>query len=281
MGNKLKKNAAGKAVSIPVDDGAEVIGRKLSFAASEAYKLLRTNLMFALPDEGKCRVIGVTSALRDEGKSTLSINLCYTIAQTGKRVLLIDGDMRLPVIAARTGLPGKPGLSNLLAGLCSEKDVVQASELADSMFVITAGDVPPNPSELLASARMEAALTFYAQQFDFIVLDMPPVSAVADSLVVTKLIDGMLVAVRRDYCERKVLDDTLRSLRYLDARILGFVMTYGAVEKSGYHKKYGKRRGKYGYGYSYGYGYGYENAAQQTTDSAAEKGKPSGQNPGV
>ena len=135
-----------------------IIGEYLSFAATEAYKLLRTNLMFALPDQGKCRVVGVTSALRNEGKSTLAINLAYTVAQAGYRVLLIDGDMRLPTLAKRLNIPKRPGLSNLLAGLCTVQDAVQTSDLLDNLKAIAAGDIPPNPSELLASARMETLL---------------------------------------------------------------------------------------------------------------------------
>ena len=95
-----------------------MLGDRLSFAASEAYKLLRTNLTFALPDEQRCRVVGITSASRGEGKSTTSINLAYTIAETGKRVLLVEADMRRPNLARRLAIDPAPGLSNLLAGLC-------------------------------------------------------------------------------------------------------------------------------------------------------------------
>ena len=94
---------------------------ELSFAAAESYKLLRTNLLFALPDQ-ECRIIGVTSSIRGEGKSTTAVNLAYTLAQTGKKVLLIDGDMRLPTIAQKLDLAATPGLSNLLAGLNTERE---------------------------------------------------------------------------------------------------------------------------------------------------------------
>lgn len=93
-----------------------MLGDRLSFAASEAYKLLRTNLTFALPDEQRCRVVGITSASRGEGKSTTSINLAYTIAETGKRVLLVEADMRRPNLARRLAIDPAPGLSNLLPG---------------------------------------------------------------------------------------------------------------------------------------------------------------------
>ena len=174
-----------------------IIGEYLSFAATEAYKLLRTNLMFALPDQGKCRVVGVTSALRNEGKSTLAINLAYTVSQAGYRVLLIDGDMRLPTLAKRLNIPKRPGLSNLLAGLCTVQDAVQTSDLLDNLKAIAAGDIPPNPSELLSSARMETLLRELGADYDFILLDLPPVTAVTDGLVISKLVDGMIVVVCR------------------------------------------------------------------------------------
>ena len=209
-----------------------IIGEYLSFAATEAYKLLRTNLMFALPDQGKCRVVGVTSALRNEGKSTLAINLAYTVAQAGYRVLLIDGDMRLPT--------------------CTVQDAVQTSDLLDNLKAIAAGDIPPNPSELLASARMETLLRELGADYDFILLDLPPVTAVTDGLVISKLVDGMIVVVCRGYCEKKLLEAALRNMKYLNIKILGFVMTRGSVDKSGYGKRYGKYKKGYGGYYSYG-----------------------------
>ena len=97
---------------------------QLSFTAAESYKQLRANMLFALPDENKCRLVGVTSAIRGEGKSTTAINLAYTIAETGREVLLIDADMRLPSVAKKLEINVKPGLSNLLAGLCSVEKAV-------------------------------------------------------------------------------------------------------------------------------------------------------------
>ena len=125
----------------------------LSFAASEAYKLLRTNLLFSLPEKG-CHIIGVTSSVRGEGKSTTSINLSYTIAQSGKRVLLIDADMRIPSVAIKLDLNEAPGLSNLIAGMHSEGSCMRQSNQLENWYILPAGDIPPNPSELLGSERM-------------------------------------------------------------------------------------------------------------------------------
>lgn len=230
----------------------EMLGEHLSFAASEAYKLLRTNLMFALPDEQKCRVVGLTSAVRGEGKSTTTINLAFSLAQTGKRVLVVEADMRLPTISKRLGLEDAQGLSNLLAGLSSGAEVMQSSGLHENLWVITAGDIPPNPSELLGSEQMRVTIEVLGKNFDFILLDLPPVNAVSDPLVVSKLVSGMIVVVRQNYSNRRSLSEAIRQLRFVNAKLLGFVMTGSDISAKG-KKRYGK---KYGYNYDYNYGYG-------------------------
>ena len=230
---------------------------ELNFAAAEAYKLLRTNLLFALPEQ-ECRIIGVTSSIRGEGKSTTSVNLAYTLAQTGKRVLLIDGDMRLPTIAQKLEMTGTPGLSNLLAGLSAERNCLRKSSYFDNWYILPAGDIPPNPSELLGSERMHSLLDRYKDVFDYILLDLPPVNIVVDALVITKWTDGVVVVVRENYTDRRALDACMYQVEKLGAKMLGFVMTGANVGGSSYKNygkyKYGKRYGGYdGYGYSYGY----------------------------
>lgn len=223
-----------------------LLGDRLSFAASEAYKLLRANLEFALPDEQGCRVVGVTSSVRGEGKSTTTLNLAYSIAETGKLVLVIEADMRLPTLTKRLGLKSTKGISNLLAGQCTGADVLQKSGLHKNLWVIPAGDIPPNPSELLGSEQMRITTEVLCKDFDFILLDLPPVTAVSDPLVVSKLVHGMVLVVRQNYSNRRALAETVRQLRFADAKILGFVMTGADASETGrrYYKKYG-----YGYGY--------------------------------
>lgn len=243
LGLKRKQK---NSVSADVDQ-LEIYGDKLSFAASEAYKLLRTNLTFSMPDEKKqCRIIGVTSAMKGEGKSTTSINLAYTLAETGKRVLLLECDLRLPTMAARLNLNRSPGLSNLLAGMVQGTEALQKSGLIKNMYVITSGDIPPNPSELLGSDQIKVVLDLLSQAFDYIVLDLPPVSIVSDALVISKLTSGMIVVTRQDYCSKRLLADTIRQLRFVNAKILGLVMTGSrSAAKSYKYKKYGKGS-KYG-----------------------------------
>ena len=216
----------------------------ISFAASEAYKRLRTNLLFSFAEKSACRVVGITSSLRGEGKSVTSINLAYTMAQNSKRVLLIDCDMRLPTVAKKLEIEKTPGLSNLLVGVDEINKSVQRyfSEKTGNYFdVIPAGELPPNPAELLGSARMGTLLTALKEHYDYIFLDLPPVCAVADALIISKLSDGMIVVVREDYCRTDVLREAMEQLKLVEANIIGFV--YNGTEA--YAGKYGKY-GKYG-----------------------------------
>ena len=255
----------------------------LNFAASEAYKLLRTNLVFSLPDQ-KCRVIGITSAVRDEGKSTTAVNLSYTLAETGKRVLLIEADMRLPNVSKRLKLNPAPGLSNLLVGLSNGNGVLQDSGIFDNWKVVTAGDIPPNPSELLGSEQMRITIDTFSKGFDFIVIDLPPVNIVSDGLVVSKLTDGIIMVVRKDYSFKKSIQDAVNQYQLSETKLLGFVMTHVDSQHKSYRKygkfgKYGKY-GKYGgskYGYAYGYGYGKNNvnAAEKKNNGKAASGTAS------
>ena len=218
------------------------LGDDLSFAAAEAYKLLRTNVLFALPDEQKCRLVGVTSTCSGEGKSTLALNLAYMLASAGERVLVIEADMRIPTIAKQLGVNPSPGLSNLLAGLCTVGEAIQSSGLHNQLWVLTSGGIPPNPSELLGSRSMRNSLDALNKAFDFILLDLPPVTEVADALVISKLADGMIMVVRQDYTNRRAFNAAMNQLRYVQAKILGFVITWGDYTKNG-----GKHKQGYGY----------------------------------
>lgn len=237
----------------------------LSFAAAEAYKLLRTNLQFSLPEK-PCHIIGVTSSVRGEGKSTTSVNTAYTFAQSGKRVLLIDADMRLPSVAAKLDIHGAPGLSNLIAGLSSESSCMRQSSYFENWYILPAGDIPPNPSELLGSERMHALLQRYAEIFDIIILDLPPINIVTDALVISKWTDGLIGVVRENYTDKRALNDCMYQVEKLGVKFLGFVMTDASVGEGSY-----KHYGKYGKSYGYGYGYGYENTAQANTSGSKKK----------
>ena len=228
-----------------------MIASNMNFAASEAYKLLRTNLMFSFSGSEECRIIGTTSSFRGEGKSLTSINTAYTLAEAKKRVLLIEGDMRLPTLAGRLRLRATPGLSNLLVGLNSINEAIQAftveveEGVKITVDVVVAGDIPPNPSELLGSERMQALLGALRTRYDYVILDLPPVTAVTDALVASKLVDGMVVVVRSNKAVRGALAETIRQLRLVNTKILGFVFNGAEESGSGYYKSKGYYRQNY------------------------------------
>lgn len=239
MSENMKKPAA-------VIADQKLLCGNLSFAGSEAYKRLRANLLLSFPDEQKCRVIGVTSANRGEGKSITAINLAYTFAETGKKTLLIEADMRLPNLAARMELEEAPGLSNLLVNMAKVEDVLQMASVQEELQVITAGDIPPNPSELLGSERMKTCLQAFGETYDYIVMDLPPVNLVSDALEIARMVDGFVFVVRQEYSTRQSVMQAMGQMEMVDAKILGFVMNYSSGRgKKGlgrYYRKYGYYR---------------------------------------
>lgn len=222
---------------LPAEGEGRLCGR-LNLAAAEAYKLLRTNLLFTLPARG-CRVLGVTSPVLGEGKTTTAINLSHTLAQTGKRVLLLDGDLRRSSVAGQLGLGGAPGLTNLLAGLCGKaEEVLRPSGQLENWTILPAGDRPPDPSGLLGSEEMEALMAGLVRTFDFIVVDLPPVNLVSDAMVAARHMDGLLVTVRRGRTDRRALARCMKLLELPETKVLGFVLTGVREANRGYSYRY-------------------------------------------
>ena len=230
--------------------GDRFLGKNLHFAATEAYKLLRTNLSFCLHPaaSAKCAVVGVTSSIQGEGKSTTSINLAYMLAEDGKRVCIVEGDMRAPTFVSRLNLKSKAGLSHVLAGMNTVPNVASKTDLQENLSVITAGEMPPNPAELLGSERMVQLVDLLREMFDCVIIDLPPITVVADALAVSNVLDGMIVVVEDGVCTRRDLADAMQRLDVIREKILGFVVTRADSGKG----RYGKKYGKYGYGYGYG-----------------------------
>lgn len=224
----------------------ELVGGNISFAAAEAYKLLRTKLQFSFADEGNCRIIGISSALHGEGKSLSSVNLAYSLSQLSKRVLLMDCDMRRPSVADKLPINKTPGLSDLLTNQSQGDNLIQFCGIRNeekAFHVISSGMTPPNPMELLSSARMERLLERLRESYDYIILDLPPVGEVGDALAASKLTDGMLVVVRQNYCDRIALNTAVRQFEFVDSKILGVVFNCTNEDGSSYGRKY--YRGKY------------------------------------
>ena len=226
-------------------DVRTMFGPYLSFAATEAYKLLRTNLMFSFPDEGAGHVIGITSAVQSEGKSSTACNTAYALAEAGCRVLLLEADQRRPTVASKLGLAKTPGLTNFLVSRGDYREGIQNPFHATKLDVLTSGDIPPNPSELLASNRMAKVVEQLKSDYDYIVMDLPPVTAVSDAIAVSKFLDGVVMVVRAGASDQLMLAEAIRQLEMVDVSILGFVYRDGDASGKKYGKRYQKKYYKY------------------------------------
>ncbi|OAS21875.1 CpsD/CapB family tyrosine-protein kinase [Paenibacillus oryzisoli] len=189
---------------------------------SESYRALRTNIQFSSIDE-ELRVIMVTSAGPGEGKSTTLINLAVAYAQTDKRVLVIDGDLRKPTMHHTLRVSNRWGLTNLLTNELTIREVLQDTFIPN-LQIITSGPIPPNPSEILASKKMTSTIEELKQRFDVILIDAPPAIAVTDSQIISSRSDGVILVVNSDRTKREAVLKAKQNLDNVRARILGVVL---------------------------------------------------------
>lgn len=259
---KPKKRSAGQDERFRIqEERSRILTDKSDFFIREAYKTLRTNVTFSLAGEDGCKVVVVTSSLQSEGKSITAVNLALSFAETEKRVLLIDCDMRRPRLGRLLELNAPAGLSNLLL----DPELLNQGALKGyrGIDVILAGSIPPNPSELLGSAQMERLLRQMKRNYDYIILDTPPINMVTDAVVLAPRSSGVLFVVRANQSERGAVVHAVDQLEYAQVKLLGFVLNGVDLEKSSYG--YGKYRYKkckrYG-GYKYGYHAGYSQPSQ-------------------
>jgi len=212
---------------------------------SEAYRTLRTNLHFTRPED-PVRTILVTSSGPTEGKTTTVANLAITLAHMGSRTLLVDSDLRRPVIHALFGLSKDRGLTNAIIGQLGVKEVVKPTTI-ENLGVVTCGTVPPNPSELLGSRKMKELVDEMKQHYDVILFDSPPVIAVTDAAVLSSIMDGVLLVIRSGKTQREAVARAFNLLDNVHARILGALLN--DVDVSNMY-------GSYYYYYYYHYYYG-------------------------
>ena len=219
----------------------------LKFRVEEAYKSIRTNIMLSVMKKG-CKIIVVSSSMANEGKTTTTTNLAISISQADQRVLLIDGDLRKPKVHHYFSIPNAPGLTNYLGASVNSRaaqkvdlfSIIHPSEYKN-LCVITSGSIPPNPGEMLGSEPMADFLKEVSEHFDYIIIDTPPINVVSDALPVIRESDGVVMVVRANASTHPELQKALDALKFIDAKILGFVVNYES-----------EKRSKYGY-YKYGY----------------------------
>ena len=207
----------------------------------EALKVARLNLMYALSDieGGKC--VLVTSALAAEGKTTTCINMAVSLTQTGAKVLMIDADMRRPRIHTYLGIKNEEGLANYLGGFSELKDVITHMEHLN-LDVVTAGSLPPNPTELLASKKMQNFIAMAKEKYDYVLFDTPPVNIVADTLTLTRLAENILFVIKCGASITSEIDKAMATLKFANAKILGFLSIDGKERKTkeAYYSYYNK-----------------------------------------
>lgn len=226
-------------------------GDDMPFGYVEAYKSLRTNINFISSTENVKSIV-VTSALPRESKSNVSINLAVSLATEGKKVVLVDCDLRKPAIHSYLYMGRNVrGLTDVLSGKCSLEEAI--GEIEDiGIYVLPAGAIPPNPSEMLAQEKMQKVIEKLKEKFDFVIVDAPPISIVTDAAVLGKYVDGAVLVIRSKYASRDAILVAKKKLSDVDVKILGAVVTRFEAKKSAKSGYY-----SYGYGYDYGYKYGY------------------------
>ena len=225
------------------------------YATREAFKTLRTNLMFCGADK---KVIAVTSCQPGEGKTTTVIGLARSLAEVGKRVLVIDADMRRSTMYARYGEPGKrAGLSQLLSGQVELVEAVVATQYP-GLHIMFSGYYPPNPVELLEGERFASLLSSARAEYDYVLVDCPPTGSVIDAVVVSKRCDGILMVLASGKDSIRMARASKQQLERAGCAVIGVALNMADRRQDKYF-----RNARYGYGYGYGYGYAYGHDKKQ------------------
>ncbi|MDE6148805.1 MAG: CpsD/CapB family tyrosine-protein kinase [Ruminococcus sp.] len=235
--SKKKKNTHSHTLTL--------LDKNVPFQVTEAFKTLRTNLIFALSQKSS-KIIAISSALASEGKSTTAANIAITLAQANEKVLLIDADLRKPVQHKVFKLKNKYGLSTLLSGLHSFKEVLN-EDIIPGLDIVTCGPIPPNPSEMLGSENMKVLLEELSKYYDYIVIDTPPINIVTDTLTLLKYIAGVVLVAMQGVTNFDALEQAIQAVNVADDAVLGVVLTNVDTNMGKYNHKY-----KYSSDYSYG-----------------------------
>ncbi len=214
MNNKRKEK-------IIAENTKSVITDNTRFPVVEAYKLARTNLMFAMAASDK-KVLAVTSWAKSDGKSTVASNISISLSKLGKKILLIDADLRRPNVNNLLKVNNDLGLSDILGKFKNFNDVVKRDVLPN-LDVVTSGVIPPNPSELLGSTAMKKIVEAESEFYDYIVIDTPPIGLVSDAIMIKDLIAGFLFVIKERSTTHGDIEKIMQTIKIADSNILGFV----------------------------------------------------------
>ena len=214
----------------------EIKTQKLDYSGAEAYKSLRTNLQFCGEDK---KVIAITSCTPNEGKSSVTMNLAVSLADAGKKVLLIDADLRKSVLVGRTKVKESiKGLTHYLSKQAALIEVICATNVKN-LHIVYAGPVPPNPAELLGGKHFRELLTSLRKVYDYILVDTPPLGSVIDSAIIAEECDGSIMVIETGVISYRFAQDVKRQLEKSNCPILGVVLNKVDMSKQGYYGKYG------------------------------------------
>ena len=233
--NKYKRNERDQRLGAPL-----VAYYEPKSIISEQYRTLRTNLEFAQVGN-QVKSIAITSSMPMEGKSTTSANLAYTMAQTGRNVLVVDSDLRKPTVHRTFKLNNELGLTTLLANpeLKFNQVVQKSKELG--LYFLPSGPMPPNPAELIGSPQMARLMQELSDNFDMVIYDTPPVNSVTDAQIIASRVDGVILVARQNFARKELVREAKQALENVKANILGFVINNVPFEE-------GKGYGYYAYG---------------------------------
>lgn len=243
MANKSKREPTSEVARI---NRKRLLTNESPFAIKEAYVKLRTNLMFCMTADKtrSCMSFAVTSAKPSEGKSLTAANIAISYAMLGKRVLLVDADMRKPTQRRLWRVEKSTGLCDFLANI-SQLEISKVEELP--LWIVCTGTIPPNPSELLSSERMKRFVEECASAYDYVIIDTPPINAVADAQIISTYVDGVILVAKSGNTTQDELNEAVDTVRRVGGNLCGAVLN-GLDMKSV----------KYAYKYKYGDKYRYE-----------------------
>ncbi len=233
-------------------DNNLIVYSKPRSSMAESFRALRSNLNYFTGNRNNLLFM-VTSSIPGEGKTFTTLNLACVLAMAGKKTVIVGADLRRPKLFDDLALSNDVGLSQYLSGMAELNAVIQQTKI-DNLFLIAGGPMPPNPSELLLRPSMDKLITDLRSTFDFIIVDTPPLSYVADAFMLSRYADHTIYVVRQDYTPRaavQALDE-----HYSSGKLANISILFNDLRKSGMGYGYGAG---YGYGYGYGYNYGYGN----------------------
>lgn len=227
----MKKNKKKKGKRVIVTDIKKMLRDDSPFRIKEAYNLVRAKLLFTTKGE-KCPVYVVTSTKSDEGKSINTINIAISFAMAGKKTLLIDADLRNPTLHKYFRKPASPGLSEILAKIQGKVNIVRTEQ--KDLFFLAAGEIPPNPAEILGSAAFGELLSYLTEKFDYIFIDTPPMGIVADAAVIKEYVTGYILVVRAMELEYGEVRQTVDKMKSFDINLAGFLLNDVNVTEKNY-----------------------------------------------